>query len=106
MEATEESRNQQQAGQDVFQSTQDNEKQVEKTESRDTGTDEPEEMNLHENTNQKNNGTSQGEALDQSGKQVSGVQLLNKNTDNGSKSTKNASSGIQTDNKSEAPWAR
>ncbi|KAL5201881.1 hypothetical protein ABZP36_036235 [Zizania latifolia] len=95
MEVTEETRNQPKAYEATVQSPQNKREQVEETEVQETGTDEPEKTSLHKNINQMNNGTSQEEALDQSGKQASGS-----NKNNVSKSTKDTSSGIQTYGKS------
>ncbi|KAG8057625.1 hypothetical protein GUJ93_ZPchr0002g23973 [Zizania palustris] len=95
MEVTEEARNQLKAYKATVQSPQDKREQVEETKVQETGTDEPEKTNLHKNINQMNNGTSEEEALDQSGKQASGS-----NKNNVSKSTKDTSSGIQTYDKS------
>ncbi|KAG8065929.1 hypothetical protein GUJ93_ZPchr0004g38574 [Zizania palustris] len=73
MEATEAAKNQQKAYEATVPSPQDKKEPVEETDAHETGTDETGKTNLHENINQMNNGTSQEEALDQSGKQVSGV---------------------------------
>ncbi|XP_015696696.2 LOW QUALITY PROTEIN: mucin-16-like [Oryza brachyantha] len=90
MEITEEARNQ--------QKSQDSMKQIEDVDEQNTGTGEPDKSNLGKNMNEKNNGISQDQALSQSGKPASGVELLGNAVP---KSTKDTSSGIQTYDKSE-----
>uniref|UniRef100_A0A0D9XG85 glutathione transferase n=1 Tax=Leersia perrieri TaxID=77586 RepID=A0A0D9XG85_9ORYZ len=101
VEVTEESRNQQNTSQAFVQSPQDNKEQVEETKEQNTGTSELDKVNLQKNMNQMNNGTSQEETLDQSGKQASGVQPIGSDKNNVSESTKDTSSGTQTYSKPE-----
>ncbi|KAG8050383.1 hypothetical protein GUJ93_ZPchr0009g1751 [Zizania palustris] len=96
MEATEEDSSQQKAYEStIVPSPQGKQEPTEETEARGTGTDGPGKTDLHENINQMNNGTSQEEAQDQSGKEASGVQQEVSNKNDVPKSTKDMSSGIQ-----------
>ncbi|PNT65049.1 microtubule-associated protein futsch isoform X2 [Brachypodium distachyon] len=101
MNATEESSKNQEVDRAVFQSIQDSKRQLEETEAQDTGTNDAEETNFHQNMNPKNNGSSQRNALEQPGEPLPGVQLRSNNTNNGSKPTKDVPSSIQADDKSE-----
>ncbi|TVU10235.1 hypothetical protein EJB05_43749, partial [Eragrostis curvula] len=91
-----ESEDQQQAGQASAQSPEGTIKQVEQSQTRGIETDYPEEREPQENTNQTNRRASQVRALDSSGKQASGVQLLGENTKNAPNSTDDAPNDIQT----------
>jgi hypothetical protein len=100
--AAEGSRNQEQDGRDVFQSTLDKENQFVETEAQDVGPDELAETNLQRGTDQNNNGPSQWDALKQPAELVPAVQPQSNTRNIGSRPSKDAAGSVQADKKSDS----